>query len=198
MQCKNILKLASVCAAMLVLVFTLEGIAREEEKPDPLVDTVAGMEMPETDTPTEREPEEIPGACIRTGQEEESPEVEPAVILEVADEEILMKVAMAEAEGESTKGKALVILTVLNRMESDDFPDTVAEVVFQDNQYSPVSDGRYETAMPDDDCVAALGLVESGWDESMGAMYFENAGRDSWHSRNLEFLFQEGNHRFYR
>ena len=48
------------------------------------------------------------------------------------------------------------------------------------------------------DCLAALELIKGGWDESMGAMYFENAGADSWHSRNLEFLFREGNHKFYK
>ena len=36
----------------------------------------------------------------------------------------LAKIAMAEAEGEDTEGKALVILVVLNRVWSDDFPDT--------------------------------------------------------------------------
>lgn len=42
---------------------------------------------------------------------------------------MLAKIAMAEAEGEDTKGKALVILTVLNRVWSDQFPDTIAEVI---------------------------------------------------------------------
>ena len=117
---------------------------------------------------------------------------------DAADEEILLKLAMSEAGGESTEGKALVMLSVVNRVRSDEFPDTVSEVVFQDRQYSPVLDGRYYSTVPDDDCLAALELIEGGWDESMGAMYFENAGADSWHSRNLEFLFQEGNHKFYK
>ena len=56
------------------------------------------------------------------------------------DEEILRKIAMSEAEGESTKGKALVMLSVLNRVRSDAFPNTVSEVVFQETQYSPVPD----------------------------------------------------------
>ena len=45
---------------------------------------------------------------------------------------MLAKIAMAEAEGEDTKGKALVILTVLNRVWSDQFPDTIAEVITDD------------------------------------------------------------------
>lgn len=115
------------------------------------------------------------------------------------DAEILKKIAMAEAEGESTEGKALVMLVVLNRMLSDKFPDSIAEVVFQKNQFSSVFDGgRYWTTVPDHDCEKALQLIEHGYDESEGALYFESVNDQSWHSENLEFLFREGNHRFYK
>lgn len=115
------------------------------------------------------------------------------------DSRMLMKIAMAEAESESVEGKALVILVVLNRVWSDDFPDTIEEVIFQPKQFSPVTEGgRYYTTEPDEECYEALELVMSGWDESHGALYFESCERSSWHSENLEFLYQVGNHRFYR
>ena len=115
------------------------------------------------------------------------------------DSEILMKIAMAEAEGESVEGKALVMLVVLNRVWSDDFPNTIEEVVFQPRQFSPVAEGgRYWTTEPDDGCREALELVMDGWDESYGALYFESGGKDGWHSQNLEFLYQYGGHKFYR
>lgn len=53
------------------------------------------------------------------------------------DERMLAKIAMAEAEGESVEGKALVILVVLNRVWSDEFPDSIEEVIFQKNQFPP-------------------------------------------------------------
>lgn len=113
--------------------------------------------------------------------------------------EILLKIAMAEAEGESVEGKALVMLVVLNRVWSDEFPGTIEDVVFQPRQFSPVREGgRYYTTKPDRECYEALELVAQGWDESYGALYFESCKSDSWHSENLEFLFQEGNHKFYR
>ena len=114
--------------------------------------------------------------------------------------EMLMKIAMAEAEGESTEGKALVMMVVLNRVWSDGFPDTIEEVIFQKNQFSPVREGgRYYTTEPNEDCAKALEMVLDGWDESQGALYFEAKGNDdSWHSKNLEFLFQYGGHKFYR
>lgn len=197
MRCKDILKLASICAATLSLVLTMKGIAQEEREADHL-DIVADIEAEIPEAPAEPEQTETPEPVIHAIQEEETGEPEQAMSFDAADEEILLKLAMSEAGGESTEGKALVMLSVVNRVRSDEFPDTVSEVVFQDRQYSPVLDGRYYSTVPDDDCLAALELIEGGWDESMGAMYFENAGADSWHSRNLEFLFQEGNHKFYK
>ena len=115
------------------------------------------------------------------------------------DERMLAKIAMAEAEGESVEGKALVILVVLNRVWSDEFPDSIEEVIFQKNQFSPVAEGgRYWTTEPDAGCYEALELGMGGWDESQGAFYFESTGRDGWHSQNLEFLFEFGGHKFYR
>lgn len=115
------------------------------------------------------------------------------------DAGLLMKIAMAEAEGESVEGKALVMLVVLNRVWSDEFPDTIEEVIFQPRQFSVTEPGgRYYTTEPDEGCREALALVSAGWDGSQGALYFESCENDSWHSRNLEYLFQEGNHRFYR
>lgn len=112
---------------------------------------------------------------------------------------MLMKIAMAEAEGESVEGKALVMLVVLNRVWSDGFPDTIEEVIFEPGQFSPVREGgRYFTTEPNDECHEALEMVMKGWDESHGALYFESCENSSWHSENLEFLFQVGNHKFYR
>lgn len=115
------------------------------------------------------------------------------------DADILLKLAMAEAESESVEGKALVMLVVLNRVWSDGFPETVEAVVFQPHQFSPVKEGgRYYTTEPDAGCYEALRMIEQGWDESEGALYFESCEGNSWHSDNLEYLYQVGNHKFYR
>lgn len=116
----------------------------------------------------------------------------------IEDSYMLMKIAMAEAESESVEGKALVMLVVLNRVWNDGFPGTVEEVIFQPEQFSPVMEGgRYYTTEPNEECYEALELVMSGWDESQGALYFESEGKSDWHRKNLEFLFQYGNHYFY-
>lgn len=125
----------------------------------------------------------------------------PLKIFNEEDECLLAKIAMAEAEGESTEGKAMVIMVVLNRVESKDFPDSIMDVIFDDGEFSPVKEGgRFYTTEPDGDCWEALDLVRYGWDESEGALYFEAVynGEDTWHSRNLEYIKTVGNHNFYK
>ena len=114
------------------------------------------------------------------------------------DSYLLAKIAMAEAESEDTEGKALVMLVVLNRVKAGGFPDSVEEVIYQARQFSPVASGRFDRVEPDADCWQALSLIEvDGWDESMGATYFESESESTWHEENLEFLFRHGNHYFY-
>lgn len=113
---------------------------------------------------------------------------------------LLAKIAMAEAEGEDVEGKALVICVVLNRVwYKDEFEDTIHDVIYEKNQFSPISNGRFDRVEPDNDCYEALEMVMMGWDESQGALYFESEkSADNWHSRHLEYLFTHGGHRFYK
>ncbi len=56
--------------------------------------------------------------------------------------ELIALLTMAEAEGESEYGQRLVIDTVLNRMDSEHFPDSVHDVIYQKNQYSSMTGER--------------------------------------------------------
>ena len=113
---------------------------------------------------------------------------------------LLAKIAMAEAEGCNTQTKTLIIMCVLNRVWSDEFPDTIEEVIFQENQFSPIDNGRWDRVEPNEDCYEAVKVVmEAKYDYSGGATYFENcADEDNWHSRNLEFLYESEGIRFYK
>ena len=113
---------------------------------------------------------------------------------------LLARIAMAEAEGCNTQTKTLIIMCVLNRVWSDEFPDTIEEVIFQENQFSPIDNGRWDRVEPNEDCYEAVKIVmEAKYDYSGGATYFENcADEDSWHSRNLEFLYESEGIRFYK
>lgn len=118
----------------------------------------------------------------------------------VEDSYLLAKIAMAEAEGCNTRTKTLIILCVLNRVWSDEFPDTIHDVIFQTNQFSPIDNGRWDRVEPNEDCWEAVKVVmEAKYDYSGGATYFESCDdEDNWHSRNLEFLYESDGIRFYK
>lgn len=140
--------------------------------------------------------EEIKKEQTEEQQEEQVKEQEDRT---AADDYMLAKIAMAEAEGESLKTKALVIRTVLNRVKSPNFPDNVEEVIYQKNQFTPISDGRYDRVEPNEECYEALKLVKEGWDESEGATYFEmTQDHPTWHSDNLLHLFEIDGTSFYK
>ena len=66
------------------------------------------------------------------------------------DIELIALVTMAEAEGECEEGKRLVIDTILNRVDSVSFPNTVYEVVYQPSQFSSMWNGRVDRCYIDD------------------------------------------------
>ena len=184
-------KLFAVCGAMVYLatgLIELTSNAREMKVSNPAMDASLILEVPETKL-----------------KEEELGEVSHQSLVASRDwgvEEayLLAKIAMAEAEGEDTEGKALVIMVVLNRVWSDKFPDSIEEVIMQRKQFSVTQEGgRWWTVEPNEDCYKALDMVMTEqWDESQGALYFESEGRSTWHQDNLEYLFQHGNHYFYK
>lgn len=128
---------------------------------------------------------------------------------ELSDEDmgVLLRIVEAEAGNEDEDGKLLVANVVLNRVESDAFPDTVSDVVFQKEkgvtQFSPVSNGSYYRVKVSDETVSAVGRALMGEDISQGALYFaarKYADRDKmkWFDEQLTFLFAHGGHEFFK
>lgn len=60
--------------------------------------------------------------------------------------ELIAQLVMAEAGNQDLMGKRYVVDVVLNRVDSDDFPDTVEEVIFQKNQFSVIENGAFDEA----------------------------------------------------
>lgn len=57
---------------------------------------------------------------------------------------LLCDLVAAEAENQPIEGKRAVVAVVLNRMEyGSPFGDSIEEVIFQKNQFSCISDGRF-------------------------------------------------------
>lgn len=188
------LKVYAVDAAMIFLAFQLTvvlkgGSTEIEAKPyqEVVFEERGEIQIPEGWEEAETEQYDMSGTLIKSRD------------WSAEDAEILLKIAMAEAEGESVEGKALVMLVVLNRVWSDAFPDSISEVVFQEGQFTPTEEGgRYWNTEPDAGCYEAYEMVLHGWDESQGALYFCSSGSSRWMEENTEYLFTVGNHDFYR
>lgn len=131
--------------------------------------------------------ESIPIAVEET--EESITEVIPEMSRE--DVELIALVTMAEAEGECEEGKRLVIDTVLNRVDSDYFPDTVYEVIYQPNQFSSMWNGRVDRCeVREDICELVYEELESRTNYDV---VFFTAGEYSAYGVPM---FQVGNHYF--
>ena len=123
------------------------------------------------------------------------------------DYEILLKIVQAEAGSEDEKGKMLVAGVVMNRVESSKFPDTVEEVVFQNEngvyQFSPVANGTYQSAVATEETRKAVDRVLEGEDVTEGALYFAarkyaEEGKMKWFDNCLIRLFSYGGHEFFK
>ena len=97
----------------------------------------------ESEPPIQEEPviEEEP-TPVEEKKEELPAEENTGVSLSNAEIDLLALVTMAEAEGESELGKRLVIDTILNRVDSPQFPNSVHGVVHQKGHFSSMWDGR--------------------------------------------------------
>lgn len=133
------------------------------------------------------------------------PEFEYSKDWSTNDNYLLARIVMAEAEGCNVQTKTLVAMVVLNRVQSDQFPDTIHDVIFQQcangiYQFSPIGNGRWDRVEPNEDCFEAIEIVkQSVYDYSGGALYFENCtDEDNWHSCNLEYLYESEGIRFYK
>lgn len=116
--------------------------------------------------------------------------------------DILLHIVAAEARGCDLKGQILVANVILNRIEDEHFPDTIEEVVFQKNQFSPVVQGTLWDTPVTDSVREAVDYALEGVDYSQGALFFSARARlegDSmaWFDSNLEWLFEHDGHEFY-
>jgi len=118
-------------------------------------------------------------------------DTEPPNILTDTEIKLIALVTMAEAEGECELGKRLVIDTILNRVKSDRWPDTVHEVIYQPNQFTSMWNGRSDRCeVTDYICNLVRGELKS--QVSYTVVYF-TAGT---YGRYGTPLFQVGNHYF--
>ncbi len=111
------------------------------------------------------------------------------------DAQLLMRIAEAEAGNQGPDGMWMVMSVVLNRVDSDTWPDSIAGVIFEDHQFSSVSDGRFNKVEISADAHEALARIETGdvADEIIGFEVKTSEVLDKYFARAFEFK----DHRFY-
>lgn len=122
---------------------------------------------------------------------------------------LLAKIAECEAGNQSLETRSMVILTILNRVWSPQFPDTIEDVIYQQSngvhQFSPlVPGGSWWYIEPSEESWEAVShVMKMEYDTSEGCLFFESfiseeAMLNSWHHNNLTYLFQLDDMRFYK
>ncbi len=109
---------------------------------------------------------------------------------------LLAKCVYAEARGESYVGQVAVAAVILNRVESEKFPNTIAGVIYQPYAFTAVSDGQINLE-PNQTAYNAARDALNGWDPTYGSLYYYNASTatSSWiYSRKTVVTI--GNHVF--
>ena len=71
---------------------------------------------------------------------------------------LIYRVVEAEAGNQGLKGKQLVADVILNRIDSPEFPDNLYDVVYYENAFSVVSDGRINTVTVSEETIEAVQL----------------------------------------
>ena len=132
--------------------------------------------------------------------------------IEVNDEElaILERIVEAEATGGNVEQKMNVASCILARVRSDEWPDTIKEVVFQKtgstHQFTPIKDGRYYSVkITDETREAVQNVLKNGltheclWFCSMQSYEKKdkNGKYTSWHRKHLEYAFYDDEHVYF-
>ncbi len=119
------------------------------------------------------------------------------------DDEVywLSRIIEAEAAGEPFSGKVAVGEVILNRVESDEFPNTIWSVIFDKKfgtQFEPVANGTiYNT--PSAESIKAAETALNGSNYVGSCLYFLNSktASSTWIVKNREFYTSIANHDFY-
>ena len=89
--------------------------------------------------------------------------------------ELMAKVVEAEAGNQNLLGKRMVADVILNRVRDEDFPDTIVDVIFQENAFSVINNGMYEQVEVSEETWSAV-WMELKEVSYPGLFYFCSAG----------------------
>ncbi len=107
--------------------------------------------------------------------------------------ELLFRVVQAEVGDEySFEQKVNVASVIFNRIEHEDFPDEMKNVLSKD-QFQPISDGRYKEVEVSETTILACEYSFMFGDTTGGCLFFDSNGK-----LNYEFVEYDGAHNLYK
>ena len=114
----------------------------------------------------------------------------------------LPHIAYVEALDQPLAGIMGVVTVVLNRVESEDFPNTIFEVLYDSKhtvQFTPAATGSMH-GRPTELYYIAAYLVLEGYNTVGDSLYFVNPANNGnyWFRENLTHVASIGDHEFYR
>lgn len=145
-----------LCALMCLMYMFSPAITKVKAEKSSINYIPAAAVVEKVSTPTELEDGYIFKPTIPNAKPMGKPELkevktENETHISQEDIELIALVTMAESEGECEEGKRMVIDTILNRMDSEHFPNTVSEVIYQPNQFTSMWNGRADRCYVMDD-----------------------------------------------
>lgn len=108
------------------------------------------------------------------------------------EETLIQKIMYLEANTHGVKGMALVGRTIMNRVKSKKFPNTVTKVIYARNQFSTVK--YLKRGKITKNTKEALKQLKKGKHGSMDALFFcaKSSYRGWW--KNLKVVYRYKNH----
>ena len=112
---------------------------------------------------------------------EDSNEYENRWDITLTDEEIelLARIVMLEAGGESDMGKDAVVEVIFNRMYDEDFPDTLYGVLSEEGQFAVWKNRNSASAVPTEEVYESIHYVLTGQTDILPfkTVYFSRGGQ---------------------
>lgn len=130
-------------------------------------------------------------------QESEEERVASSEVPEVENEELLERAVHAEAKDESFEGMVAVASVILNRIESETFPDDVESVIYEENQFQVVANGSIKES-PSERAEEATEEALDGSEPVGDSLFFwsEDVPKDNWLWETKTVDYEIGGHVF--
>ena len=114
-----------------------------------------------------------------------------------ADLDLFERIVYCEAGAEDMVGMILIANVIINRVNSNKYPNNVTDVILQKGQFSPVGSGWVYRCTPSAQAKLAVQRALNGEDYSQGAIGFFNRrlakkSTATWFDSALRFILKHG------